>query len=72
MINKNIELWRGDQVTVCLMDTRAARDIRIDFSFERDGWVVSTLKAQSVGEDKDFEWVEKAFIPSFDEGDLET
>lgn len=69
---KEVELWypksSDDQCAqISLMHVRAARDIRIVFSFERDGWVVL---AQDENDYDDYgnppPWVEKAFIQSWD------
>lgn len=63
-----VELWYPDMnnsdaaVDVALMHVRAARDIRISYDFERDGWVI---RAQDE-EIEDAPWVEKAFIPAWE------
>lgn len=53
-----------DAVEVALVDVRAARDIRIEYDYERDGYCISAAKI--VGEEGAWErtWVEEAFVLS--------
>lgn len=51
-----------DAIQIELMHVRAARDIRVTYDFERDGWVVSA----HVDPELEGEWVEKSFIPAWE------
>lgn len=54
-------------IQVGLMDVRAADDIRIEYDFERDGWVISQAQVfeWDVDERVDPEWKEVAFIKAW-------
>lgn len=53
-----------DTIEVGLSDVRAARDIRIQYDFDRDGYVITAQKW-----DSDFAspWIEVGFVPGSDE-----
>lgn len=55
-----------DTIYISLMDVRAARDIRIQYDFDRDGYVVS---AQTWDSDADGPWNEVALVPADDRGE---
>ena len=55
-------------VTVGLCDVRAADDIRIEYDFERDGWVIKQASRFSWNEDEpdcDPDWQEVAFVKAW-------
>lgn len=48
-------------VQIALTDVRAANCIRVEYDFERDGWVVKQMPEECLGEDDPFK--EVAFVP---------
>ena len=62
-------------VQVGLMDVRAAADLRIAYDFARDGWVIERCEELPDEEIEDGgiadRWVERAFVRSFREAELE-
>ena len=59
-------------IQIDLMDVRAADNIRISFSHERNGWVVespSVWEWESDDRDCDPAWKETAFVPAWPFGD---
>jgi hypothetical protein len=55
-------------VQVGLMDVRAADDIRIEYDFERDGWVIKQAQVFEWEADDDIcdpQWKEVAFIQAW-------
>lgn len=62
----------SDGIDIALVHVRAARNIRVHYDFDRDGYVVT---APSYGGDAEFKmesetWTEVAFVPAWDEQDL--
>lgn len=70
-------IYPDDQtvLTVALMHVRAANDIEIEYSSDRDGWVIyqSVTVGYTEGECREpiEERREKAFIPSWDADEVE-
>jgi hypothetical protein len=69
-----IELWyprvdgNAKAIQVGLMDVRAADDIRIEYDFERDGWVIKQAQIFEWEADDnvcDPQWKEVAFIEAW-------
>jgi hypothetical protein len=68
-----IELWypRNSPVKaieIGLMDVRAADSIRVEYDFERDGWVIKQASRFSWEEDDtvcDPDWQEVAFVQAW-------
>jgi hypothetical protein len=63
-----------DAVIVELEDVRAADSIKIQYDFERDGWIISQRKVTHPWiSDSTYgyaeEWFEKAFLPAWPFGD---
>lgn len=63
-----------DTVHVDLVDVRAARDIRITYDFDRDGFVISAQDDPGDGKGYGLDeqgneraYVEKAFVPAWEE-----
>lgn len=60
------DLAGHDVIDIALVDMRFARDIRVHYDFERNGYVISA--PEGVHEEgyqlDDFAWHEKAFIPA--------
>lgn len=55
-------------IQVGLMDVRAADDIRIEYDFERDGWVIKQAQVfewDADDEIRDPQWKEVAFIEAW-------
>ncbi len=52
-----------DTIEVGLEDVRAARDIRIQYDFDRDGYVITAQKWDS---DYDSPWLEVGFVVGSD------
>ena len=76
---RRIDLWYPgvsgegsvDAVEVELVHVRAARSIRVTYDFDRDGFVISAQADPGDGEtsavEEDLSWVEKAFVPAWEE-----
>lgn len=69
-----IDFWpRGDanpnRVKVCLMDTRAADNLVVEYDFSRDGWVIRMDKTrEGIGHMETVEELaEVAFVPAWNE-----
>ena len=70
-----VTLWypRNDDsevkaIEVDLMDVRAADSIRVEYDYERDGWVIkqaSVFEWEAGDEECDADWQEVAFIKSW-------
>ena len=58
---------KEDHIIVELMDIRAADSLRIEYDFERDGWVIKQARRCSWADDEpiDEQWTEVAFIDSW-------
>lgn len=76
----HVELWypgvhepsQETAVQIGLCHVRAARDIRVHYDLERDGWVVSAKNGDPTSDEGKDElaedvWVEQAFVPSWSE-----
>ena len=69
----DVDVWRGydgtpNAVEVDLMDTRAADGLRIEYDFERDGWVIKQASTFSWEPDDpvcDPDWQEVAFVKAW-------
>ena len=70
----HIDIWypRTDNpikaIQVGLMDVRAADDIRIEYDFQRDGWVIKQAQVFEWGADDevcDPQWKEVAFVEAW-------
>jgi len=69
----HIDIWypRSNLIKaihIGLMDTRAADDIRIEYDFERDGWIVKQAQVFEWSVDDeicDSKWKEVAFIKAW-------
>jgi len=70
----HIDLWYprvGDNpraIHIGLMDVRAADDLRIEYDFERDGWIVKQARVFRWDADDevcDPQWIEVAFIEAW-------
>ena len=70
----HIDIWypRTDNtikaIQLGLMDVRAADDIRIEYDFERDGWVIKQAQVFEWSVDDevcDPQWMEVAFIEAW-------
>jgi hypothetical protein len=70
----HVDIWypRTDNpikaIEVGLMDVRAADDIRIEYDFVRDGWVIKQAQVFEWGADKEIcdpQWKEVAFVEAW-------
>lgn len=66
---------KHDTIEIHLTDVRAADGIRVQYDFERDGWVIFQCKTTHPWQETDKygcstygyeeEWIEKAFLPAW-------
>jgi len=55
-----------EEITIALMDVRAANDISIKYDFERDGWsILSDLLDPDIHDVQSDELHEVAFVPAW-------
>ena len=54
-------------VEISLSDVRASDGIRVEYDFDRDGWVIMQPSQISCGPDEEFDeqWTETAFVQSW-------
>lgn len=63
--NENAKVRR---VEVGLSDVRAADSIRIEYDYERDGWIIkqaSTFEWEATDDTMDADWQEVAFVQAW-------
>lgn len=80
---RNIDLWYPrsagellpdgrdtsvDAIVIGLVDVRAARDIRVRYDFDRDGYIIDADVTPQQDDPPPLQWAERAFIAAWDPG----